>query len=597
MIPNITIEITAHADGRYKSITDIKWVDIPGFAILTGKNGSGKTQLMEVLAYFFSGASYYENGSLKTFPLRVSLTGATYGPDEIGYLPSAGLFSVGNMTSVAEMLSIRRNAVQQAQQYQNYITDINSYSKAHRLRRRLGDHLINGGSIDNLESSLPEDFGFMIEDLDVTQGLAHYFLAYRVMYLESIDRGNPGFGRDGKPLGPAPWEVVNEALTVAGFPYEVVSPQSKPLMASYQVLMRDKESKLEIQIGDLSSGEKVLLQLVLWLFSASRNGLFPKLLLLDEPDAHLHPSMTTQFLDVILEVLVNRYGVRVIMSTHSPSTVSLAPEGSIFQIDRGSQEVKPVQNRGEIVSILTAGMVTVSRSTKFCFVEDEDDVEFYNVVRDILTDFGPSVDPMALKPIPSIAFVPASLGSGTSKISGGCTVVSKWVDKLDADPLDRMFFGIIDRDVGNQTSGRVHTIGRYSFENYLLDPLVVFSLLLEDNIAPSISGVRISSGDEHLLRNKNEEDLQKIADRVCLDIKNAEQKLAVVPLHVVNYTVGVSIEVPDWVINHQGHDLLQIVQRAYNPRTINPPRLRKALRRCRMVPKELASLLKNIQNS
>ena len=120
------------------------------------------------------------------------------------------------------------------------------------------------------------------------------------------------------------------------------------------------------------------------------------MLLLDEPDAHLHPSMTTQFLDVISEVLVGKHGVRVIMTTHSPSTVALAPEGSLFELERGAKTVKKVTNRQDVISILTAGLITVSRSTKFCFVADEKDVEFYEAIRDLLTDYGPSQDPAVL---------------------------------------------------------------------------------------------------------------------------------------------------------------------------------------------------------
>jgi recombinational DNA repair ATPase RecF len=37
----------------YKSIKSLKWDDIPEFVVVTGKNGSGKTQLLELLNYHF----------------------------------------------------------------------------------------------------------------------------------------------------------------------------------------------------------------------------------------------------------------------------------------------------------------------------------------------------------------------------------------------------------------------------------------------------------------------------------------------------------------------------------------------------------------
>jgi hypothetical protein len=56
------------------------------------------------------------------------------------------------------------------------------------------------------------------------------------------------------------------------------------------------------------------------------------------------------------------------------------------------------------------------------------------------------------------------------------------------------------------------------------------------------------------------------------------------------------VEVPKWVIDHRGHDLLPMFQAAWGGhQLINPLRLGKALRRVRLVPKELASLFAQLQ--
>ena len=214
----------------------------------------------------------------------------------------------------------------------------------------------------------------------------------------------------------------------------------------------------------------------------------------------------------------------------------------------------------------------------------------------MLMDRGPSSDPMALQPSPSIAFIPASVGTKAAKVSGGYTIVTKWVEKLDADPLDRIFYGVIDRDAVNTASGRIKVLGRYSFENYLLDPLNLFCLLLENGTPISVPGVQISSGDEHLLREQSDDELQAVAQAVIARMETTEPGLATTATSVVAYTVGKQITVPSWVIDHRGHDLLPIAQRAFgDTRIINPPRLIRALRRGRLLPIELATLLANIQ--
>ena len=43
--------VNIHIEGQYGSISDLKWLEVPPFAVLTGVNGAGKTQLLEVLAH------------------------------------------------------------------------------------------------------------------------------------------------------------------------------------------------------------------------------------------------------------------------------------------------------------------------------------------------------------------------------------------------------------------------------------------------------------------------------------------------------------------------------------------------------------------
>lgn len=530
-------------------------------------------------------------------PVEVQLIGDGYGPEEIGFVPSTGRFSGGGVSSLANLAQQRQEVVQFAKNIHSYGHDISATIRARRALGRLGGNP-HGISEEELIKRLPDDFIFAIDDIDISTGLAHVFMAHRFKILEALERGTPGQDGQGKALGPAPWDVVNETLQVAGFPYEVISPTQTKIIDHYELRLRDIGTGVEIPMRDLSSGEQVLLQLVLWLFTAGKSGAFPRLLLLDEPDAHLHPSMTTQFLDVISEVLVNRHGVRVVMTTHSPSTVALAPESSIFQMERGASVVMKVNDRAGIISVLTAGLVTVSPASKFIFVEDEDDVAFYDAVYAVLSDHGPSRDPMALRPAPSMAFIPASVGAGAAKIAGGSSIVEKWVGKLDAEPLLGTFCGIIDRDSGNVGDSRVHVIGRYSFENYLLDPLNVFCLLLEDGTAPSVAGIQISSGDEHLLRLQPDNVLQAISDVITGRMEAKAPALATSASVNVTYSVGKQIVVPSWVVDYRGHDLLPIAQSVFgSPRTVTPPRLIRALRRGRLLPSELATLLATIQLS
>jgi ABC-type Mn2+/Zn2+ transport system ATPase subunit len=105
------IEIVPNGPG-YKSISSASWTDIPNFAIITGRNGSGKTQLLEVLAYHLTG-THPPRGALG---VQVKLSGVRIDADEVGYVPSSGRFAGSSNASLAQMQSMRQSLFQRVQQ-------------------------------------------------------------------------------------------------------------------------------------------------------------------------------------------------------------------------------------------------------------------------------------------------------------------------------------------------------------------------------------------------------------------------------------------------------------------------------------------------
>jgi hypothetical protein len=238
--------------------------------------------------------------------------------------------------------------------------------------------------------------------------------------------------------------------------------------------------------------------------------------------------------------------------------------------------------------------VFVSAGTKFVLVEDEADVKFYSAIRDVLADQGPSKDKEALRPAPSLVFLPASTGRGATKVGGGKSVVTQWVEKFDTAPLNEMMRGIIDLDSGNVGTTRVHVTGRYT-----LDPFVVFGVLIEEQRAPALPGVGVSAGDEHLMRELPASSLQTIVDYMATQV---EPRLGIIPLlekalTVVSFTSGVSVHYPNWMLTRPGHGLLPIYQSVFGQHLVTPPRLEKSFRRVRLVPMELAKIMAQLQQA
>lgn len=584
-----SIEINASQSAEtFKSIGRLSWRNIPRLAILTGINGAGKSQLLELLAYKLTSTSY---PNIDISKVHVEVDGPRFDADEVAYSPS--LIKLGGRPELrlADLQDAKRKLHQDLQPNIPQ-TDLGKHALRRRIEKILGKPIKNVSQAEFVER-MPNDFNYMVEDVDLTAGLSHVFLAHRVRIVEALERDRTEGGL--AALGGAPWDLVNDVLSSAGLTYRLRNPSDTSLLAPYRLQLIDQVTGAHFGPEDLSSGEKVLLRLVLWLYNSEQHGRLPKLLLLDEPDAHLHPSMCQQFITVLRDVIVAKYGVRVIMTTHSPSTVALAPHDAIFEMQREQPRISAAPSQAHAVALLTAGLITVSPSTRFVLVEDEADVQFYNGIRSVLTEYGSTRDGCPLEPTPSLVFLPASVRQDAAKIGGGKSVVRGWVNKFNEPPLDSFVKGLIDGDDDNVGSWRVPKLRRYSIENYLLDPMVIFGLLIDQGTAPKVDGVEISQGDEHLIRELSASQLQAVVAAI------AE---AVLPVgdtasgntRLVIFTNGKAVRYPVWMIAQRGKALLEHYQsKLGGPGIVSPNRLRRMFQRVRLVPVELAAVLRRLQ--
>ena len=149
--------------------------------------------------------------------------------------------------------------------------------------------------------------------------------------------------------GEKPWILVNQILeNFDTLKYKVTSPEGADYFGNFQLKLKHTEKDdLEIDFSSLSSGEKVLMALVASIYKSSSDKHFPDILLLDEVDASLHPSMLKNMLGVIDNIFLKQ-GVKVILVTHSPTTIAPAPEQSVFIMNRSGQNRIEKKTKQEI---------------------------------------------------------------------------------------------------------------------------------------------------------------------------------------------------------------------------------------------------------
>lgn len=94
-----------------------------------------------------------------------------------------------------------------------------------------------------------------------------------------------------------------------------------------------------------------------------------RVILLDEPDCHMHPTAVKQLIYMFKHVFVKKFNIQVIMTTHSPMTVSLVDSKSLFYMHYDEKS-----SRSRIVRDLSQTQISLSLAPRF------DDLFRYRIV-------------------------------------------------------------------------------------------------------------------------------------------------------------------------------------------------------------------------
>lgn len=571
-------------EGKYKSITSFDWTEIPDFVVITGPNGTGKSQLLDLIY----NTIINKQGTIE----RVAISGKSIKPDEVTFLKGEWQLqntSHVNLSTIQQQLDGYYNNFRGGNYNHNNEHQIKMFWACQEIIRKTGKQYQNI-SKEEFNRYFPE---ILIEqESQLSQKIAEVFYNYRLSEIE-LQAKNVNEDEIIKLIGEKPWEVLREIIKESKLPFDINDPSNNGFRDDFQLKLTHQILNEEIYFNDLSTGEKVLIALVFYLYNSQEKKVFPKLLLLDEPDAHLHPSMSQQFLNVIKNVLVDKFGVQVIMTTHSPSTVMLAPSDSIYEMSHVNPRIRKSPSKNHSVSLLTSGIVYVGEGTKYFLVEDNDDVMFYSFVYNQLTSEN-QID----SNIP-LVFISAS----TKDKSGGKNIVQNWVNKLQESGLVGIIQGLIDADSENTTSLGVYKINRYSIENYLIDPILVYATLIDKEKNHAIEGMKLSIGEEYKLKSLPAQTLQKVADTIFSivepELKNyfsdfdSTTELERVEIKFIN---GTTLMYPKWLLYRRGKTILnEVYNNIFTSPIINFTTLFKALRKLNMFPTDLVDKLTEIK--
>lgn len=608
----------------FKSIRNLEAVELPDFVVLTGVNGAGKSHLLEAIengSINIEGVQPNDPNHAQRRPIRrfdantliTQDTGAFSGGHMMqevtghwdhlnntrkgqldgmymglrGVLPDVDRWTPREIFHFDEQKLVDRGV--EPHRTAEVLASIKSVFEAYESavtsqfvqpdpanRPRLAEKLKEANGLPLLAMDQEDFFGAFPtnwQQIDLFQhSFSRMFSNYQRAWRENELRAR---GREsGANLvaytpdeflikhGAPPWDFLNNLLEVAKLDFRINQPakwEDRP----YEPILQDLRRGNNVKFADLSSGERILMSFALCLYHVqdAREILeYPKVLLFDEIDAPLHPSMASSLLRTIQDALVVGKGIKVILTTHSPSTVALSPEGSVYVMQKDGSKRVVSASRDSALGILTAGVPTLSvnyENRRQVFVESKYDVGFYGALYQLIRS--------KLLPEISISFIASGGGGG----NGNCDQVVSIASVL-RNSGNRTIVGLIDWDLKNKPTEHVQVLGvgaRYALDNYILDPIAVGLFLMREKYSP-VEEFGFTEGESYLsIAQSSPEVLAKIARKVTSDLsKNLKQEeRAESDDHSFNYSEGFSIIQPRWLAVIQGHRLEAVLKETYPP--------------------------------
>jgi len=610
--------------GEYKSLVDFTSSELPDFTVITGENGSGKTQLITLIKELGKNGQVDYSFSITDNEIQIkNIHAGGIESFELGGAHNSSLVrtirdNLNLFKSLKEGEKLILDAIETGFVFNknkpfefnklNIYSDeeefikhskelISSFNKNHRnnfskwtvehFNNSLNTNFAGKHGIIKFLYSIKKEHDINIVEIKETE-FYNLALSEKVFVESDLFRNQLGtlyvgymrrrfkndFGLYRKTKGdqndsieddeflekyPAPWTLINSLLSKLKSEFRISEYDLMDYsddIEQIDVCLTKKDSDTKIYFDDLSSGERVILGLVDKLFSSSyyeKELKLPELLVLDEPDAHLHPEMTKLLIDVLNETFVQELGIKVVITTHSPSTIALSPDDSIFKMSNGSSCSLSKITKDEALDLLTGFLPTLSidyKNHKQVFVESPTDVYYFQSLFNRVNQ----ESKMDYK----LYFMSNAMGEGN------CGTVNRVVESVRESGI-KTSYGVVDRDEKNYSASFTEGVfvhgenDRWSIENYLLDPIYMTILFIEKEGAHDVyNGLGIDAGyNQFDLREETQGRLQEVVDWYLSQIYiiyPAMEKLDSDRRSVV-FLNEISLEYPKWYLDYPGHKL------------------------------------------
>ena len=273
---NITFE------GKYKSIENFKWENIPKFVVITGKNGTGKSQLLNIIDAGIT-KSWKDTPNVPAqFPI---IQNEIYRIEHLIFLKgewslsNIGAIGINDIQVEREQLYnkfIERSNVSKGKDSESFKGFRENWRKhhSHIYINEFFDDIIEKNSLFNGKTLSKDEFLNVLPNnplIDLKQqatniNIGKIFYNYRLDLFQAKADGISEKEFITKN-SEKPWIIINHLFKEIDLPFELNNPEEVSIRDMYTPILKNIESNNPINFSELSSGEKVLVSLIFWLFN------------------------------------------------------------------------------------------------------------------------------------------------------------------------------------------------------------------------------------------------------------------------------------------------------------------------------------------
>lgn len=537
-----------------------------GFMILTGLNGSGKSQFLKCLSDGTS--AKLEDNNLDKF-IHNAIIYKSFRDNSPGLGcadPSQKNDSLMKFWRYYSNLGIDsfNPPNHQAHHFFKSVEKI--------VKTKFGDEKYNSKTLTlvEIESAIPDGLIYQLSDpfstnihaifqtyVNLKQEIMVNSVEKEILYREDL------FIED---YGLPPWDLLNELFDLMNLKYEFDDHYINKNGSVGEIGLFDKSNRSEFRVLDaLSDGEKSILSLCIAAFRSQYEKNLPvvKLLILDEYEATLNPSLTKALYFVLNKYFV-KFGAYVIISTHCPVTVALAPSNASFYLmERSGESRLSKVTKADSLKLLCGEVLFLDvdfNNKRDVITEDQDDAVYFKTALNTLFENNFILE----EKIANLNFIPASNYSllrqpREKEIQGGCNKVKQTVKIFNNNKIT----GILDWDMLRKDEVNIFVHGennRYSIENYIFEPFFLMHIMLSYKII-KCEDLKVTEAEFYKLNEPGQ--CQKIIDNFFellfgryskkkIDTNSLDQSL------VECLYIGESnnkLLLPKWFLQTKGHDL------------------------------------------